>query len=49
MSEERSNAQTEERLTVEEVNIYKTEDCGASRLHCYTDCFIVSPFISMEN
>ena len=48
MSEERNNAQTEEKLTDEEVNVY-AEDCGASRLNCYTDCFIVSPFLSTQH
>ena len=48
MNEERNNAQTEEKLTDEEVNVY-AEDCGASRLNCYTDCFIVSPFLSTQH
>lgn len=30
----------------EEVNIY-TDDCGTTRLNCVTDCFFVSPFITV--
>lgn len=47
MNEEKINVQAEESLTVEEVNIY-TADCGMDRLNCYTDCFIVSPYLSTD-
>lgn len=47
MDTEKSNIQEERSLTIDEVNIY-TEDCGATRLNCFTDCLIVSPILSKD-
>ncbi len=36
----------ENEMKDEEVNIY-TDDCGMTRLDCVTDCFLVSPFLTV--
>ncbi len=43
MNEQSNKKQPSE--IVGEVNIY-TDDCGAPKLDCVTDCFFVFPFLS---